>query len=111
MISNELILHIGSFCSIKDIYNLSLTNKVISELKLYRLCMSHIFCHRYYGEYSSLNEFKYHLKDLKSSNTITFKVCLFFLLPTVVICVGIFVLYLLVIPLIASLILNAIWEV
>jgi len=69
MISNELILHIGSYCSIKDIYNLSLTSKVIAELKLYRLCISHIVCHRYYGEYSSLTEFKNYLKDLNPINT------------------------------------------
>ena len=69
MISNELILHIGSYCSIQDIYNLSLVSKIIANQKLYRLCISHIVCHRYYGEYSSLIEFKYYLKDLNPINT------------------------------------------
>ena len=68
MIVKELILHIGSYCSIKDIYNFSLTSKNISEVKLYRLCISHIFCNRYYGEYSSITEFKNHLKDLNPTN-------------------------------------------
>jgi len=55
MISNELILLIGGYCSINDIYNLSLVSKVIANLKLYRLCMSHIVCYRFIGEYSYIN--------------------------------------------------------
>ena len=54
MLSDELILLIGGNCSNNDICNLSQTSKNIAKLRLYRLCISNIFCYRFLGNCSYL---------------------------------------------------------
>ena len=49
---NELILKIGSYCSIKELCSLSEVCKIIAKLRLYRLCISNIACNRFCGTYS-----------------------------------------------------------
>ena len=72
MMSNELILHIGSYCSIKDINSLSQICKVVADRKLYRLCISHIICYRLIGEYS-YTEFKNQFKFFNPYDSLTYQ--------------------------------------
>lgn len=72
LISNELIIHIGSYCSINDIYNLSQTCKAVTTIKLYKLYMSPLICHRLIGEYC-YKSLKNQMNDFEPYNSLKYQ--------------------------------------
>ena len=62
-IPNELIIKISSYCSMKDIYNISHVCKITARLRLYRLYMSSLSCSRFCGT-TSYNNLQVEFNDL-----------------------------------------------
>jgi hypothetical protein len=63
ILPDNLILLIGGFCPVNNIYNLLQTCKYINNLRLYRFSIPYLICYRFTGKYC-YNNFKNDLNDI-----------------------------------------------